>query len=422
MYSLVLMTAMAAGPEAPQFNGYFRDLFSRNSCSGCSGCSGCTGAVRYSCNGGCSGADAYATGSLSSCSGCCGGSSCNGCCGGGPMFPRLRALFSFGGGSCNGCCGGGCYGSCTGQSYACFGCGGGSGCCGGGIIDGGAIPYTPMMNAGPAAPGGFLPSAPPPVFDTIPPAAVPSSPPGGERIPYSQPEAAPSASAIGSNGVVRSAGQPAAGNGRATVLVRLPADAKLFAEGRLLSQKAGERQFVTPELPTGQEFQYKFRVEYDRDGETISVAKRVVVKAGGTVTLEFSDLSAKARPQPADRTASNPVTPAVASQPVAKAEPAKDEPATLPAATPAADGPTGRRAEITVKLPAGAKLYVDDRKSPAADEVTQFATPVLPDGREFAYLLKAEVVRDGRPEYQIQKVSFRAGDRLTIDFTSMAGR
>ena len=45
-----------------------------------------------------------------------------------------------------------------------------------------------------------------------------------------------------------------------------------------------------------------------------------------------------------------------------------------------------------------------------------------PGGREFAYLMKAELVRDGRPEYLIQKVSFRAGDRITVDFTAGLGR
>jgi hypothetical protein len=32
MYSLVLMTAMTTGPTGPEFNGFFRDLF-----SGCNG-------------------------------------------------------------------------------------------------------------------------------------------------------------------------------------------------------------------------------------------------------------------------------------------------------------------------------------------------------------------------------------------------
>ena len=91
-------------------------------------------------------------------------------------------------------------------------------------------------------------------------------------------------------------------------------------------------------------------------------------------------------------------------------------------APPAPNTPATDRATITVKLPPGATLFVDDRKSSSADPVRQFTTPPLPAGREFAYVMKAELVRDGRPEYLIQKVSFRAGDRITVDFTAGMGR
>ena len=39
---------------------------------------------------------------------------------------------------------------------------------------------------------------------------------------------------------------------RATVIVKLPADAQLYAEGRLLSLSSGERKFTTPPLPSGE--------------------------------------------------------------------------------------------------------------------------------------------------------------------------
>ena len=83
MYSLVLMTAMSTTPNAPEFNGFFRDLFFGN----CSGCSGYT-APRYSCSGsnypaGCSGSY-YPAG--------CSGSYYNGCngCNGDTFLNRVR--------------------------------------------------------------------------------------------------------------------------------------------------------------------------------------------------------------------------------------------------------------------------------------------------------------------------------------------
>lgn len=307
--------------------------------------------------------------------GCCGGCvgprySCSGCCGScGGGFLGL-GLFRWG-------CGGSCCGGCTGSSYSCYG--------------------SSYMGYGGPTYGA--------------PMAVP--PPGA---PYATPEVAPPLVAPDRLGFrpagYEAAATPVAAGGpsaRATVLVRLPIDARLYADSTALRLTGTERKFVTPELPAGQEYTYRFRAEYERDGEVVSVTKRVAVRSGSTSTLEFADLTV-VRPNagPAATPVSNPnVSVAPAPEPVA-----------APAAAPAA--PTADRATITVKLPPGATLYVDDRKNSAGEPVKEFSTPPLPAGREFAYLLKAEVVRDGRPESLIQKVPFRAGERITVDFT--AGR
>src|SRR5262245_45544194 len=148
MYSLVLMSAMSSAPDAPQFNGYFRDLF-----GGCHGCNGCNGA-RY---------DTYV--------GCCGG-----CCGGHALF-GLRDRSWFFNGCCGGCCGGyggtyayGCSGS---PSYSCYG--------------GPVMAYNPQFSAGLSCTGGGVPFAPPPDFGPI----VPSVPAPGPGIPYATPDPAP---------------------------------------------------------------------------------------------------------------------------------------------------------------------------------------------------------------------------------------
>jgi uncharacterized protein (TIGR03000 family) len=214
---------------------------------------------------------------------------------------------------------------------------------------------------------------------------------------------------------------------RATVFVRLPADAKLFADGRPLAQTGVDRKFVSPDLPADQEFVYQFRAEYDRAGETVSVTKRVPVRAGATVNVEFVDLTA-ARPSGEVNGLTSGLRKGaeVTARPAAR-EPVKAEPPLAPstakpgASTPdsAPAAPTTERATITVKLPPGAALYVDDRKSPSAEPVRSFSTPPLPAGREFAYLLKAEIVRNGQPESLTQKVPFRAGERVIVDFTSL---
>jgi uncharacterized protein (TIGR03000 family) len=146
--------------------------------------------------------------------------------------------------------------------------------------------------------------------------------------------------------------------------------------------------------------------------------------------VEFTDLTAaKVAPVPpagtstaggADKLDKVPAVPT--AKPVSQ-EPIKTEPPIRPAPTvpgvPGNDTPGGDRATITVKLPPGATLYVDDRKAPSSEPVRSFSTPPLPAGREFAYLIKAEVIRDGRPETFTQKVPFRAGERVVVDFTSL---
>ena len=170
MYGLVLMTAMTTTPNAPEFNGYFRDLFSGN----CNGCSGYT-APRYNCGG------AYYP------------AGCNGCSGD-TFMNRVRRWFDRGD-----CCGGvgsgygfGCSGSrygCSGSmAYSCFGSTAAAYSCFGAP----AVSYTPVVNGGQSCYGGPIPSAPPPTFDSWPstpgvPAADDSLRPTGARAWY-QPE------------------------------------------------------------------------------------------------------------------------------------------------------------------------------------------------------------------------------------------
>lgn len=374
MYSIVLMTALTASPEAPQFNGYFRDLFRGEGCSG-----GCGGA-RYSCSGGCSG-----TAFAQSCSGC------SGCCGGGVfglgLGDRVRRVFDrdpVG------------YGCCGGRSLAAGCCGGtafATGCCGA------VYSYTPVMSGGLSCQGGFPMAAPPPViYDNVP--MVPSVP-GMPNIPFAVPDPAPGT--IGARPGV-SATPASAGQSRASVTVRLPADAKLFAEGKELQLTGAERKFVSPPLPADQEFVYRFTAEVERNGDTVSVTKKVTVRAGGTAAVEFADpVAARVAP------------PAIPASSVGLERPAK---ATAePPAAPAQ--PAAERATITVKAPPGATVYVDDRKTASTDPVRTFSTPALPAGREFAYVIKAELVRNGQPETLTQKVPFRAGERVTVDFTAL---
>ncbi len=400
MYGLVLMTAMSTTPNAPEFNGYFRELLFGN-CSGCAGYS----APRYNCGGayypaGCSGS-LYA--------------GCNGC-NGDTFLNRVRRWFDRGD-----CCGGvgsgygfGCAGSrygCAGSTaaYSCFGAP--------------AVSYTPVVNGGQSCYGGPIPFAPPPVSNPYP--TTPLIPGAGPEptIPYAPPEPAPgtnlntglqATSGFGNSALVSN---NATDSARATVIIRLPADARLFADDRVLSLKGAERKFVTPALPASQDFVYRFRAEYERGDEIVNVTKKVSVRAGGTLAIEFADLTANSATVHGPSLGVGSVVAVPASMPAIK--PAVSEPAVAASTPSSLSAAPLDRATITVKLPPGAALYVDNRKSPSNDPVRQFNTPPLPAGRDFAYLMKAEIVRNGQIETFTQKVPFRSGEKVEVDFSSI---
>ena len=275
--------------------------------------------------------------------------------------------------------------------------------------------YTPIFNGGLSCYGVPVVTAPVPNYQTYPSLPGFNVPPP-MSIPYAPPEVAPP-SVIERTGfgprptaTVTSASNMA---NRATVIVRLPADATLLADGTALKMTGSERKFMTPELPAGMEFTYKFTAEYERNGDVVSVSKKVVVRPGSMAMVEFADLTAT-KPAPLNSDAP------VSKEAVAAAPVSFPKTPVAPIASPVQPVlQQAQPAQITVKLPLGATLYVDDRKNASTDLVRKFTTPPLPAGREFGYLLKVEVVRNGTPETLTQKVAFRAGEQVTVDMTSM---
>jgi uncharacterized protein (TIGR03000 family) len=82
-----------------------------------------------------------------------------------------------------------------------------------------------------------------------------------------------------------SAGEPARLS--ATILVYLPADAKLTIDGDATSSTSETRRFVTPPLPRDGNYYYTFRAEFEQEGKTVTVSKDVVVRAGRQTTVSL---------------------------------------------------------------------------------------------------------------------------------------
>jgi uncharacterized protein (TIGR03000 family) len=66
----------------------------------------------------------------------------------------------------------------------------------------------------------------------------------------------------------------------ATIVVSLPADAKLTIDDEATASTSDRRVFVSPSLPTGKDFYYTLKAEITVEGKTQVVSQVVKVRAG----------------------------------------------------------------------------------------------------------------------------------------------
>jgi uncharacterized protein (TIGR03000 family) len=78
-------------------------------------------------------------------------------------------------------------------------------------------------------------------------------------------------------------------------------------------------------------------------------------------------------------------------------------------------GPTPAR--ILVRLPADARLLIDGEPTRSTSDSRRFLSPPLPPGRNFVYLLRAEVVRQGKTLSEVRDVTVRAGEETVVNLT-----
>jgi uncharacterized protein (TIGR03000 family) len=231
MYSVVLMVAMAGGGDAI-------DLGRHHGGGGCRG-GGCYGGGCYG-GGGCFGGGCYG-------GGCYGGwSSCRGGGWGGSCYGGWSS------------CRGGCGGYTAGSAYAPVYYGGMSYPSGTTWQSG---YYDPSM----AYPGGVIIDSGQPVRSG-----------DGERVPTPKPDKPE---------------EGAAAPAPATILVSLPAEAKLMIDDQPTTSASDQRRFVTPPLPAGKEFHYTLTATLDRDGQAVKASQEVTVRAGqeSRVSLDVKD-------------------------------------------------------------------------------------------------------------------------------------
>jgi uncharacterized protein (TIGR03000 family) len=75
-------------------------------------------------------------------------------------------------------------------------------------------------------------------------------------------------------------------------------------------------------------------------------------------------------------------------------------------------------AHVTVRLPADARLYIDNTVCPLTSATRSFDTPTLQPGQEYVYTFRAEITRDGQMRRESQRVVVAPGRRVTVQFSN----
>jgi uncharacterized protein (TIGR03000 family) len=73
----------------------------------------------------------------------------------------------------------------------------------------------------------------------------------------------------------------------ATIVVALPADARLTVDDAPTTSTTARRVFVSPELNPGVQYNYTFKAEFVREGKPVTVSKIVTVTAGAETNVNF---------------------------------------------------------------------------------------------------------------------------------------
>jgi uncharacterized protein (TIGR03000 family) len=72
-------------------------------------------------------------------------------------------------------------------------------------------------------------------------------------------------------------------------------------------------------------------------------------------------------------------------------------------------------ATLIVNLPEDATLTIDGEATTSTSAQRVFVSPALEQGKEYEYTLKAQVVRDGKPQIATAKVTVRPGETSQVE-------
>ncbi len=288
MFSVILATALSTTATSTQQWGgcwgqsYCQGYVSCGCCGGCGGCygsqcSGCWGCRGYGCQGyygcqcsgwGCQGGYGCQCSGGWGCQGGYGaGWGCQGGCVGGWGYGNLTPQAAYASYGVNppylaySAYGSQIYQGCVGGGAGCYGCYGGWSCYGSPISGTSTVPAPKVVVPSEQAP------APPKEKDM----KDDKKPAGKNPLDL---------------GVENRIGN------RATIVVVVPEEAKVFIDGMQMKSTKARRVFQTPVLQEGETYFYDIRVDMVRDGKTVSETRRVVINPGQRVAANFDAIAA----------------------------------------------------------------------------------------------------------------------------------
>lgn len=158
-----------------------------------------------------------------------------------------------------------------------------------------------------------------------------------------------------------------------TLVVEVPAEAKIYVNNRLTNTPGAVREYVSRNLVRGYNYTYEVRAEMEINGETVSETKKIDLRAGQHAKLAFN-LAA-----PSDEVETS----------------------------------------ITVKVPADAKVNLGGNDTKATGEKRTFRTSAIRKGSEWKdYKIVVTADVDGVEVTKEQTFDLKAGEEkeLTFDF------
>jgi uncharacterized protein (TIGR03000 family) len=73
-----------------------------------------------------------------------------------------------------------------------------------------------------------------------------------------------------------------------TLTFVVPDNGEVWIEGTATTMRGTVRQFISPAVPTGQNFTYTVRVRWQRNGGTVDDTREISVQAGDFVSVDYS--------------------------------------------------------------------------------------------------------------------------------------